>query len=53
MYVYLPPQYDGTKRFPVVLMLAGFGATNHSIASWSPWQPNTIELTDQLIADGR
>ncbi|MBW1830957.1 MAG: esterase [Deltaproteobacteria bacterium] len=53
LYVYLPPQYDGTRRFPVVMMLAGFGATNHSIASWSPWQPNTIELTDQLIADGR
>jgi len=53
VYVYLPPQYDGAKRFPVVMMLAGFGATNHSIASWSPWKPNTVELFDQLIADGR
>ena len=48
LYVYLPPQYDGTRRFPVVMMLAGFGATNHSIAGWSPWQPNTIEMFDQL-----
>lgn len=53
LYVYLPPEYDGTRRFPVVMMLAGFGATNHSIAAWSPWKPNTIELFDQLVAEGR
>lgn len=53
LYVYLPPQYDGTQRFPVVMMLAGFGSTNHSIAGWSPWKPNTIELFDRLIADGQ
>lgn len=52
LYVYLPPQYDGTRRFPVVMMLAGFGSTNHSIAAWSPWKPNSIELFDRLIADG-
>ena len=50
LYVYLPPQYDGTQRFPVVMMLAGFGSTNHSIAGWSPWKPNSIELFDRLIA---
>jgi len=53
LYVYLPPQYDGTGRFPVVMMLAGFGSTNHSIAAWSPWKPNTIELFDTLVAGGR
>jgi enterochelin esterase-like enzyme len=53
LYVYLPPQYAGTQRFPVVMMLAGFGSTNHSIASWSPWKPNTVELFDRLVADGR
>ena len=52
LYVYLPPQYDGTTRFPVVMMLAGFGSTNHSIAAWSPWKPNTVELFDRLIAAG-
>jgi enterochelin esterase family protein len=52
VYVYLPPQYDGSARFPVVMMLAGFGATNHSIAAWSPWKPNTVELFDRLIASG-
>jgi enterochelin esterase-like enzyme len=52
VYVYLPPQYDGTRRFPVVMMLAGFGSTNHSIAAWSPWKPNTPELFDKLIVDG-
>jgi enterochelin esterase-like enzyme len=53
IYVYLPPNYDGTRRFSVVMLLAGFGATNHSIAAWQPWKPNTIELFDQLITDGQ
>ena len=52
VYVYLPPQYDDKKRFPVIMLLAGFGATNHSIASWSPWKPNTVELFDRLITQG-
>ena len=52
VYVYLPPQYDGSRRFPVVMMLAGFGSTNHSIAAWSPWKPNTVELFDRLVAGG-
>ena len=53
LYVYLPPQYDGTRRFAVVMMLAGFGSTNHSIAAWSPWKPNSVELFDQLISEGK
>lgn len=53
LYVYLPPQYDGAQRFSVVMMLAGFGSTNHSIAGWSPWKPNTIERFDQLIVEGK
>jgi len=53
LYVYLPPQYDGKRRFGVVMMLAGFGSTNHSIAGWSPWQPNSIELFDRLIVEGQ
>jgi enterochelin esterase-like enzyme len=53
LYVYLPPQYDESKRFPVVMLLAGFGSTNHSIAAWSPWKPNTLELFDRLVVEGR
>ena len=53
LYVYLPPQYDDKRRFPVVMMLAGFGSTNHSIVAWSPWKPSTVELFDNLIAEGR
>jgi enterochelin esterase-like enzyme len=51
--VYLPPQYDQKRRFPVVMLLAPFGATNHSIAAWSPWKPNAIELFDELLAAGK
>lgn len=51
LYVYLPPEYDDNRRFPVVMLLAGFGSTNHSIAAWSPWKPNTIERFDKLVAE--
>ena len=53
VYLYLPPQYDDRRRFPVVMMLAGFGSTNHSIAAWSPWKPNTVELFDDMVASGK
>lgn len=52
LYVYLPPGYDGAQRFPVIMLLAGYGATNHSIVAWSPWKRNTVELFDQLIVTG-
>jgi len=52
LYVYLPSGYDGRRRFPVVMLLAGFGATNHSIAAWSPWKPSTIEIFENLVRDG-
>ena len=51
LYVYLPPQYDSKQRFPIVMLLAGFGSTNHSIAAWSPWKPNTIQRFDQLVSE--
>ena len=50
--VYLPPQYDEQRRFPVVILLAGFGATHHSIVAWSPWKPNTIEKFDRMVTVG-
>ena len=52
LYVYLPPQYDDKKRFGVVMMLAGFGSTNHSIVAWDAWKPNTVELFDRLVSQG-
>ena len=52
LYVYLPPGYDERRRFPTVMLLAGFGATNHSIVAWNAWKPNTVELFDQLVAQG-
>lgn len=53
LYVYLPPGYDETRRYGVVMLLAGFGATNHSIAAWQPWKPNTLQLFDGLITNGQ
>ncbi len=51
LYIYLPPEYDGKRRFPLVMLLAGFGSTNHSIAAWSPWKLNTIQRFDQLVSE--
>lgn len=53
LYVYLPPGYDGKRRFPIVMLLAGYGSTNHSIVSWNPWKPNTVELFDRLVVNGQ
>ncbi len=55
--VYLPPQYDQEpqRRFPVVYLLHGFRAKNHT---WTkPAAPgqglNLEEMVDNLIATGR
>jgi len=50
--VYLPEAYDGGSRFPVIVVLAPFGATNHSLLNYEPWQPNVVERFDRLIERG-
>ena len=50
---YLPPSYDGTRRFPVVVILAPYAATNLSMVSWRLWEPSTFELYEQLLAEGK
>ncbi len=51
--VYLPPGYDdGEQRYPVVMILAGFGSTNRSLMGFDLWKPNLPELFDQLVVSG-
>lgn len=50
--VYLPPGYDDTKRFPLVLMLPAFAATHRSALGFDPWKPNTVETLDAQITHG-
>ena len=47
MTVYLPPQYDGKKRFPVMYLLHGWGGDE---TAWGDLG-RTSQIMDNLIAD--
>ncbi len=51
--VYLPPSYDGKKRFGVIYLLAGFASTGHSFLNYSFGRQNIPEMADSLIESGR
>lgn len=52
--VYTPPSYDASasRRYPVVMILAPYAATNRSIVNWRLWEPTTFELYESLLARG-
>lgn len=52
LMIYLPPQYDGTRRFASVMMLPGFGSTNHSLLAFEVFKPNVVERFDRLVSAG-
>ncbi len=52
MPVYLPPSYDGVKRFPVIYLLAGFASTGQSFLNYSFGRQTVPELAESLIASG-
>ena len=49
MTVYLPPQYDGQKRFPVMYLLHGWGGDE---TAWGDLG-RTSHIMDNLIAEGK
>ena len=49
MTVYLPPSYDGKKRFPVMYLLHGHGGDE---TAWGDLG-RTSQIMDNLIAEGR
>lgn len=49
LYVYLPPGYDGKKRFPVVYCLTGFTGRGKMLLNDSAFTPNLAERMDKLI----
>ena len=51
--VYRPPGYDVRKRYPVIMILAGFGSTNHSLLNFEPFAPNLVERFDHLVRTGQ
>lgn len=48
--VWLPPSYHGagSRRYPVVYLLAGFGSTGRSLFQGGPWQPGLAERLARL-----
>jgi enterochelin esterase family protein len=48
--VYLPEAYDDGGRYPVVMVLPGFGSTHRNLVSFDLWRPNLVQLFDGLVA---
>ncbi|MBK8412479.1 MAG: esterase [Sandaracinaceae bacterium] len=52
VYVYVPPATHAGQRFPMILLLPGYGSNHLSILSYSPWSKNTVERFDEQVARG-
>lgn len=53
LIVYLPPSYaQGKRRYPVLIVLTGYGSTNASLLNFKPWEPNLLERYERLVAQG-
>lgn len=50
--VYLPPSYDGSRRFPVIYLLAGFASKGQSFLNYSFGRQNVPEMAESLISEG-
>jgi S-formylglutathione hydrolase FrmB len=51
--VYLPPSYaDERRRFPVVVVLAGYSGTGRMLVNEKPWTEALDARMDRLIASG-
>ena len=51
LLVYLPPDYDENKRFPVVYCLTGFTGRGKMFLNDSAFTPNLAERMDKLIGE--
>jgi enterochelin esterase family protein len=47
--VYLPPSYDSGGRYPIVMVLAGFGGTNRTLVNEDLFRPNVVQIFDRLV----
>lgn len=51
--VYLPPGYpQGSTRYPVIYLLAGFTSFGQAFLHRRPWEENIQQRVDRLIAQG-
>lgn len=50
--VYLPPDHDPNRQYPLVLMLSSHGNTGQSLTNWRPWDESIDQQMDRLIGSG-
>jgi len=50
--VYLPPGYrhDSDRRYPVLMLLPGFGSGHLNFTNYDRWNPSTVARFDRLVA---
>ncbi len=53
LIVYLPPDYDETKRYPTVYVLTGFTGRGKMLLNDSAFTPNFATRMDKLINGGK
>jgi len=53
--VYTPPGYDpqGSRAYPVLYCLHGYGGDVATLVSARPWETNVVQWADRLIVEGR
>jgi len=53
LYVYVPPGYDdASTRYPVAMLLAGYGSTNHNLLNYDFFSPNVVQRFDRMLREG-
>ncbi len=53
LLVYVPPGYDEAPgRYPVVMVLPGFGSNHRSLVAYDLWKPNLVQRYERLLAAG-
>src|SRR5262249_8940878 len=53
LHVYLPPEFDPSRRYPALLAIVGFSGTGASLFNVDPFGENLAERLDRLILSGR
>ncbi len=51
--VFLPPSYDGKKRFPVIYLLSGFASTGASFLNYRFGRKNVPQQMEELMRLGK
>lgn len=53
LLVYVPPGYDSSgDRYPMVMVLPGFGSNHRSLVAYDIWKPNLVQRFERLLAAG-